>query len=83
MKERGGYLIGRLSTQAILVGYPDAPATPIPNDASHYKGLEDSAADADSQIKDTREIFKIPNALGILRMVVLQQLHRVALCRRG
>jgi hypothetical protein len=34
-------------------------------------------------LKDTREIFKIPNALGILRMVVLQQLHRVALCRLG
>jgi hypothetical protein len=57
---------GRVSTNRIFAGMPDGDQQKRRMFLSITKGLEASFADADKQTRDTREIFSIPDAIGVV-----------------
>jgi hypothetical protein len=66
MRERGIVAFGRVSTQRIFSGQPDANTLQRGLVLSIAKTIDDDVAKADKQTRDTRLIFRIPNAVGIL-----------------
>jgi hypothetical protein len=66
MKKRGILFYGTLSTDHIFARLPDGQEQKRRMLLSITKGLEASIADADKQTRDTREIFSIPDAIGIV-----------------
>lgn len=59
-------LYGQLSSDAIFRGLPDGEELKRDMFLSMTKSLEDTVAAADKQTRDTRAIFSIPNAVGML-----------------
>lgn len=57
---------GRVSTDRVFAGMQDGEEQKRRMLLSITKGLEASIADADKQTRDTREIFTIPGAVGIV-----------------
>jgi hypothetical protein len=57
---------GRISSDRIFAGLPDGNEQKRRMFLSITKGLEAQFADADKQTRDTREIFLIPEAVGIV-----------------
>ena len=57
---------GRVSTERIFAGMPDGNVQKRRMFLSITKGLEADFADADKQTRDTREIFSIPDAIGMV-----------------
>jgi hypothetical protein len=57
---------GRTSSDRILAGLTDGDVQKKRMFLSITKGLEAQFADADKQTRDTREIFSVPNAVGIV-----------------
>jgi hypothetical protein len=66
MRERGIVAFGRVSTQRIFSGQPDANALQQRLVLGIAKTIDDDVAKADKQTRDTRLIFGIPDAVGIL-----------------
>jgi hypothetical protein len=65
--QRGRILAyGRLSVERIFAGLPDGDELKSKMIRGITKGVEDSFAGADKQTRDTREIFSIPDAIGIV-----------------
>lgn len=64
--ERGLYVAGRTSTDRILAAMPDGEELRSRLYLSVAKILDEKTAHADKQTRDTREIFSIPDAVGIL-----------------
>jgi hypothetical protein len=62
----GRPIYGRTSTKVIFDKAPDGKELEREMFLSITKGLEDSVANADKQARDTRAIFSIPDAVGIL-----------------
>jgi hypothetical protein len=65
-KRRGIYLAGRTDTRRIFNSLPDGRELERQMYRGMTKGFEDSLAVADKQTRDTRAIFDVPNALGIV-----------------
>jgi hypothetical protein len=57
---------GRVSVERIFARLPDGHELKRKMIRGITKGVEDSFASADKQTRDTREIFSIPNAVGIV-----------------
>jgi hypothetical protein len=57
---------GSVSTNRLFGGMPDGEKQKRRMFLSITKGLEASFADSDKQTRDTRQIFSIPNAVGIV-----------------
>lgn len=57
---------GKVSTERIFAGMPDGSEQKKRMFLSITKGLEATFADADKQTQDTREIFSIPEAVGMV-----------------
>jgi hypothetical protein len=57
---------GTVSTERIFAGMPDGNEQKRRMFLGITKGLEASFADADKQTRDTREIFSIPDAIGMV-----------------
>ncbi len=66
MQERGIFAYGQHSTELILARLPDGKEQRLKMFDYIAKGVERSVANADRQIRDTRAIFEIPEALGVL-----------------
>ncbi len=66
MRERGIVVLGRSSTQRIFSRQPDANALQRRLVLGIAKTIDDDVAKADKQARDTRLIFRIPDAVGIL-----------------
>jgi hypothetical protein len=66
MKKGRVLVYGTASTNRIFGGMPDGEEQKRRMFLSITKGLGASFADADKQTRDTREIFSIPNAVGIV-----------------
>jgi|SRR5580658_1489495 hypothetical protein len=66
MRERGIVVLGRSSTQRIFSRQPDANALQRRLVLDIAKTIDDDVAKADKQTRDTRLIFSIPSAVGIL-----------------
>jgi hypothetical protein len=66
IKKRGILFYGTLSTDHIFASLPDGDQQKKRMLLSITKGLEASVADADKQTRDTREMFSIPDAIGIV-----------------
>jgi hypothetical protein len=62
----GRPIYGRTSTKVIFDKTPDGKELERKMLLTITKGLEDSVANADKQTRDTRAIFSIPDAVGIL-----------------
>ncbi len=57
---------GRVSVERIFARLPDGDELKSKMIRGITKGVEDSFAAADKQTRDTRDIFSIPNAIGIV-----------------
>lgn len=57
---------GRVSVERIFAGLPDGDELKSKMIRGITKGVEDGFAGADKQTRDTREIFSIPDAIGIV-----------------
>jgi hypothetical protein len=67
LMNKGRILVyGTVSTERIFAGMPDGNEQKRRMFLSVTKGLETSFADADKQTRDTREIFSIPDAIGMV-----------------
>ncbi len=66
MKERGVLTYGTHSTDHIFARMPDGEEQKKRMLLSITKGLEASFADADKQIQETRKIFSVPDAVGMV-----------------
>jgi hypothetical protein len=66
MRERGIVAFGRVSTRRIFSGQPDAEGLQRKLMLGIAKTIDDDVAKADKQTRDTRLIFDVPNAVGIL-----------------
>jgi hypothetical protein len=66
MKQGRILVYGRVSSDRIFAGMPDGEEQKRRMLLSITKGLEASFADADKQTRDTRELFAIPDALGMV-----------------
>jgi len=71
MRERGIVAFGRVSTQRIFSGQPDANALQRKLILGIAKIIDDDVAKADKQTRDTRLILSVPDAVGI--MVLLNE----------
>jgi hypothetical protein len=65
LKERGILAYGTHSTDRIFASMPDGDEQKRRMFLSITKGLEASFADADKQIRQTRNIFSVPDAVGM------------------
>ena len=66
MRDRGLVLMGTASTQRIFSGQPDASSLQRKLMLSIAKTIDDDVAKADKQTRDTRLIFSIPDAVGMI-----------------
>jgi len=66
IKQRGILIYGRVSMEHVLARLPDGKELKRQFIRGLTKGVEDSFAAADRQTRDTREIFSIPDAVGIV-----------------
>lgn len=66
MQERRSILFGQLSSDAIFSRFADGEALKRDMFLAMTKGFEDDVADADKQTRDTRNIFQIPDAVGVV-----------------
>jgi hypothetical protein len=57
---------GRVSVERIFAGLPDGDELKSKMIRGITKGVENGVASADKQTRDTREIFSIPDAIGIV-----------------
>jgi len=66
MEQRGFLFFGKLSTSAIFRKLPDGERLQHNLILKIAKVIEDNVRKADKQTRDTRQIFSIPDAIGIL-----------------
>jgi hypothetical protein len=64
--ERGILIYGRVSTAQIFSGQPDTRDLQRKMVLDLARVIDDDVADADKQTAETRRLFNIPNALGVL-----------------
>lgn len=65
-RERGIRMYGRVSTDQVFAGQPDPQDLQRRMVLDLTRVIRDNVADADKQTADTRQLFNIPNAVGIL-----------------